>query len=149
MSTGQSPKSKKSPPKKSQPNKAQPKRRAITSRRAPPPAGTYSQAIVARGDFVFISGQTPRRADGVRLGDVDFRAQAVQTMENLRALSEAAGCSLAEQCVQVTVYLRNFADRFEFDEVFATYMGETPPARAIVQSDFVDFDIEVTAVLVK
>lgn len=124
-------------------------RKPVFTKYAPPPAGTYSQAVVARGDFVFISGQTPRRADGVRLGKVDFRAQAIQTMENLKAVTEAAGCTLADNCVQVTVYLQNFEDRFTFDEVFATYVGDVPPARAIVQSSFVEFDVEVTAILVK
>lgn len=126
-----------------------PQKRAIATTNAPPPAGTYSQAVAAKGEMVFISGQTPRGADGARLQNADFRAQATKTMQNVAALAEAAGCNLPDHCVQVTVYLKNLADRFTFDEVFATFVGEVPPARAIVQSNFTDFDVEVAAILVR
>lgn len=116
---------------------------------APAPAGTYSQGIVANGTLIFLSGQTPRLSDGSRLVGVSFERQAVQAMDNLEAVAEAAGCSLAEHFVKATVYLKNLEDRFVFDEVFARYVGATPPARAIVQSNFTDFDIEIEAILAK
>ena len=45
------------------------------------------------------------------------------------------------------MYLKDLQDRFVFDKVYAGYVGEVPPARAIVQSNFVDFDVEVEAIL--
>jgi enamine deaminase RidA (YjgF/YER057c/UK114 family) len=42
-------------------------RRAIVTPAAPPPAGTYSQAIRSNGPLVFSSRQTPRGLDGQRL----------------------------------------------------------------------------------
>jgi len=120
---------------------------AVQTPHAPPPAGTYSQAIAATGNLIFIAGQTPRRADGTRLIGASFNDQAVQTMENLKAVAEAVGGTLEAHCVKVTVYLKNLDDRFVFDKIFAGYVGEIPPARAIVQSNFVDFDIEVDAIL--
>jgi 2-iminobutanoate/2-iminopropanoate deaminase len=124
-------------------------KKIIQTDKAPPPAGTYSQAVEASGTFVFVSGQTPRLPDGTRLTGAPFEAQARQTMENVCAVAEAAGCDLAAHCVQVTVYLKNLDDRHVFDAVFAQYVGKAPPARAIVQSTFIDFDVEVQAVLAK
>jgi len=122
-------------------------KRAVQTQNAPPPAGTYSQAIVATGTLIFISGQTPRLADGTRLISADFEEQAIQTMENLKAVAQAAGGAFDTHCIKVTVYLKDLKDRFIFDRVFADYVGDVPPARAIVQSNFVDFDVEVEAIL--
>jgi len=122
-------------------------KRAVQTPKAPLPAGTYSQAIVTSGTLVFISGQTPRFSDGQRLIGADFEAQALQAMENLKAIAEAAGGTLDTHCAKVTVYLRDIEDRFAFDRVYAKYVGKTPPARAIVQSNFVEFDVEVEAIL--
>lgn len=126
-----------------------PKKRSIASAEAPPPAGTYSQAIAARGEMVFIAGQTPRNPDGTRLPGGDFRAEATRAMQNVDALAKAAGCNLPEHCVHATVYLKDLADRFVFDEVFASFVGDIPPARAIVQSNFTDFTVEISAILVR
>lgn len=120
----------------------------ITTGSAPPPAGTYSQGIMAQGRLVFISGQTPRRADGTRLGQVPFAEQAQQALANLEAVAQAAGLSLATHAAKVTVYLKHLADRTEFDTIYATFVGDTPPTRTIVQSNFEGFDIEVDAILI-
>ena len=121
---------------------------AISTNNSPPPAGTYHQGIIAKGEFVFISGQTPRTLDGKRLGDVPFTEQATCALENLKGIADAANCDLKAHAVKVTVYLKNLNDRAEFDEIYANYVGDTPPSRTIVQSNFIDFDIEIDAILV-
>lgn len=122
----------------------------ISTAEAPAPQGTYAQAVAARGEMVFISGQTPRRPDGVLVDEQSsFEEMARQTMQNLDAVARAAGCSLAEHCVKVTVYLRDLDDRHVFDHVFAEFVAQSPPARAIVQSGFTDFAVEVDAILVR
>ncbi len=123
-------------------------REAITASAAPPPAGTYSQAIRAAGTFVFISGQTPRTSDGVRLKDTPFAQQARMTMDNLAAIASAAGLSL-QDAVKVDVFLRDLADRAVFDAIYAEYVGKPPPARTLTQSNFTEFDVEVSAMLVE
>ena len=120
----------------------------IATDQAPPPAGTYSQGIEATGRMVFLSGQTPRLPDGTRLGDVPFKEQAIQALRNLEAVAAAAGLSLATHGAKVTVYLKNLDDRVEFDAVYAEFLGDVPPSRTIVQSNFTMFDIEVDAILV-
>jgi reactive intermediate/imine deaminase len=119
----------------------------VITNTAPPPAGTYHQGIVTQGKLLFISGQTPRTPDGTRLGAVPFAEQATRTLDNLLAVTEAAEYDLKKHAVKVTVYLKNLDDRIAFDAIFARYVGDIPPARTIVQSNFVDFDIEVDAIL--
>jgi 2-iminobutanoate/2-iminopropanoate deaminase len=121
-------------------------RRAVVTSAAPPPAGTYSQAIRSDGPLVFISGQTPRTLDGRRLIGVPFERQARLALDNLEAIAQAAGLSL-RNAVKVDVFLRDLKDRAEFDVIYATYVGEPLPARTLAQSNFTEFDVEVSAVL--
>ena len=121
------------------------RRRAYSSMLAPEPAGTYSVAIEARG-LVFLAGQTPRDRDNVRHGDQPFAIQAKMALANLEAAANAAGLSLRD-AVKVNVFLRNPADAPEFDAIYATYVGDPPPARTLTQSSLVGFDVEVDAIL--
>lgn len=120
-------------------------RTPITIDTAPPPAGTYSQAIRANG-LLFISGQTPRLPDGTRLNDQPFAVQARQTLSNLEHVAAAAGTSLAH-AASVTCYLRDTDDRGTFDEIWAEFVTEPYPARAVVQSALPGFALEISAIL--
>jgi 2-iminobutanoate/2-iminopropanoate deaminase len=122
------------------------KSKIIKTSDAPPPAGHYCQAVRASGSFVFISGQTPRQTDGQRLSDASFEMQAHQTLKNLKAVATASGLTL-DDAVKVNVYLRRHEDRAEFDRVYREYFKEPSAARALVQSSFIDFDVEVDAIL--
>ena len=120
-------------------------RKAFSSERTPPPAGTYSVAVQAQG-LVFLSGQTPRDRDNVRHGDKPFEVQARMTLDNLEAAANAAGLSLKD-AVKVSVFLKNPSDAKAFDAIYAEYVSDPPPARTLIQSNFAGFDIEVDAVL--
>ena len=122
-------------------------RKAYTSDRAPLPAGSYSVAVEA-GGLVFLAGQTPRDHENVRHGDKPFEVQARMTLDNLEAAANAAGLSL-KNAVKVGVFLRNPADAKAFDALYREYVSEPLPARTLVQSNLVGFDIEVDAVLVR
>ncbi|MGS1104618.1 RidA family protein [Achromobacter anxifer] len=122
-------------------------RKAYSSESTPPPAGTYSVAMQA-GSLVFLSGQTPRDRDNVRHGDKPFAVQARMALDNLEAAANAAGASLCD-AVKVGVFLRDMAHAQEFDAIYASYVGEPPPARTLIQSGFSAFDIEVDAILVR
>jgi 2-iminobutanoate/2-iminopropanoate deaminase len=119
--------------------------RAVRSDGAPTPTGTYSQGI-ACGSLVFLSGQTPRDLDGHRLSHLSFEAQARVAMDNLKAVAESAGLSLGN-AVKVTVYLRDPSNTAVFDEVYRDYISEPWPARTLVQSNFIGFELEVDAIL--
>jgi enamine deaminase RidA (YjgF/YER057c/UK114 family) len=120
-------------------------RKAFSNDRTPPPAGTYSVAIQAQG-LVFLAGQTPRDRDNVRHGDKPFEVQARMALDNLEAAANAAGLSLKD-AVKVGVFLKNPSDAKAFDAIYAEYVCDPPPARTLIQSNLVGFDIEVDAVL--
>jgi enamine deaminase RidA (YjgF/YER057c/UK114 family) len=122
-------------------------RRAFSSETAPAPAGSYNIAVEA-GGLVFLAGQTPRDRDNIRHGDKPFAFQARMTLDNLEAAANAAGLSLKD-AVRVGVFLKNPADAKEFDAIYREYVGDPLPARTLTQSNFVGFDIEVDAVLVR
>lgn len=123
-------------------------RQVVSVSAPPPPAGTYSQAIVAGGEFLFVSGQTPRLADGTRIRGA-FRDDARQAMENLKIVAEAAGYDLRKHFAKAVIYLSDMSNKTEFDSVFAEYVGEVPPARSIVQSSFTEFTIEVEGIFAR
>jgi len=119
-------------------------KRAVSTDRAPAPAGAYSQAILS-GGFVFLAGQGPNAADGSRV-EGSFEDQARQTFSNLRAVAEEAGGSLAD-AVRVGVYLRDMADFPTMNDVYREFFPEPLPARTTIQSDLPGFDIEADAIL--
>ncbi|MBO4223911.1 RidA family protein [Bradyrhizobium neotropicale] len=121
-------------------------RQAISTVAAPPPAGPYSQAISAEGRFVFLAGQTPRTRDGRRISDALFVEQARLALDNLEAAARASGLSL-RHAVKINVYLRSLEDIPAFNQVFAEYIGDPPPARTLTQSSFIDFAVEIDAIL--
>lgn len=118
----------------------------VTTPNAAAPGGPYSPALVANG-FVFISGCTGHKPGPEReLVTSSFHDQVVQTCENLAALAEAAGASLAD-CVRTTVYLSTMDDFDAMNEVFAQYFGPVGPTRTTVQVPLRGFDVEIDAIL--
>lgn len=104
----------------------------IRTEAAPAPfqGAPYNQAIVA-GDFVFVAGQL-----GLRPGDTaiegDIGRQTEQALANLAAILEAAGSSL-DKLVKTSVFLIDLDDFQGMNEVYASKVGEKPPARSTFQ----------------
>jgi 2-iminobutanoate/2-iminopropanoate deaminase len=109
------------------------------------PGGHYSQAVIA-GDFVYLAGACPVLPDGTWVSD-SFADQARAAFTNLKKVAEEAGASLAD-AVRVGVYVRNFADFAEMNEIYQEFIGqENLPARTTLPVALNGFDIEVDAVL--
>ncbi len=106
-----------------------PKKKAITTPKGKV-IGPYSMAIEA-GDLVFVSGQIPLDAATGKLVDGDVSAQARQSLENLRAILEAAGLSFGH-VVKTTIFLTSMADFAAVNEVYKTFVGEPYPARSTI-----------------
>lgn len=71
--------------------------------------------------------------------------QTTQVMENLKAILEAAGSSLA-QAVKATVYLKDFNDFAAMNAVYGAYIapeGVAPPARSTVEVSRLPKDVLV------
>lgn len=120
----------------------------IATDKAPAAIGTYSQAVKA-GNTVYISGQIPLNPQTMELVNDSFEAQAVQVFENLKAIAEEAGGSLA-QLVKVTVLLSDLKYFAQVNEVMARYFSEPYPARAAfaVKALPKDADVEIEAIMV-
>jgi reactive intermediate/imine deaminase len=97
---------------------------------APAAIGPYSQAIRA-GNTVYLSGQIPLNPQSMELVKGDIRAQIRQVFDNLAAVAEAAGGSLAN-AVRLTVYLTDLAHFPIVNEIMAEYCKEPYPARAAI-----------------
>ena len=102
-------------------------KRIISTDKAPAAVGPYSQAVVA-GDMLFISGQIPiDPATGKMVEGLE--AQVTQVLENIKAIVEEAGGSMAS-IVKCTVLLQSMDDFKAMNGIYAGYFESDPPARA-------------------
>jgi reactive intermediate/imine deaminase len=102
----------------------------IHTSRAPAAIGPYSQAIRA-GSTIYLSGQIPLDPKTKELVKGDIRVQTQQVFENLAAVSEASGGSLAN-AVRITIYLTDLANFSVVNEVMADFCKEPYPARVTI-----------------
>jgi|SRR5579871_3986699 len=113
----------------------------ISTPNAPAAIGPYSQAVVSNG-FAFLSGQIPLDPATGKLVEGDIAAQTGRVLENLKAVLEASGSSLAG-VVKTTVYLKDMGEFAKMNEVYATYFPQNPPARATVEAARLPRDVRV------
>lgn len=108
-----------------------PERQAVSTESAPAAIGPYSQGMRV-GDLLFVSGQVPLEPSSGELVKEQIEGQARRCLENLTAVCEAAGGSLAD-AVRCTVYLTDMGDFARVNEVYAEFFeGGDPPARVAV-----------------
>jgi reactive intermediate/imine deaminase len=88
----------------------------------------YSPGVDA-GDYIYISGQGPRRPDGS--SPSSFEAQFRQALDNVKAIVESAGLTM-EHVVYTQVYLQDINQYAEMNKIFREYFARTPPARAVL-----------------
>ncbi|HEY1889484.1 MAG TPA: RidA family protein [Steroidobacteraceae bacterium] len=105
-------------------------RKVIHTDRAPLAIGTYSQAVRA-GDTVYLSGQIPLDPATKEMVSGDMETEIRRVFENLKAVAEAAGGSLA-QAVKVNVYLTDLAHFAKVNEIMALYFPQPCAARAAI-----------------
>lgn len=119
----------------------------IETPNAPLPAGHYSQATVVNG-LVFVAGQLPIKPNREKvLGSIE--EQTLQTLENVKAIVEAAGSDL-HHIAKVTVYISDISLWEGVNKVYTEFFGAHKPARAIVpvKDLHYGFLIEIEAVAV-
>ncbi len=120
----------------------------IQTEHAPAAIGPYSQAVQAGGS-IYVSGQLPINPATGEFAGADIRAQARQSLENIKAILAAAGTDMAH-VVKTTVLLQDMADFAAMNEVYAEYFSEPYPARAAFQVAKLPKDalVEIEAVAV-
>ena len=101
----------------------------VATDKAPAAVGPYSQAVKA-GGFLYSAGQIPLRPDGTMV-EGSIAEQTEQVMNNLAAVLAAAGCGF-EHVVKTTCFLLDMNDFAEFNGVYGSRFGSSPPARSTV-----------------
>jgi 2-iminobutanoate/2-iminopropanoate deaminase len=113
----------------------------ISTQKGPNPMGPYSQAIRANG-FVFVSGQGAVDPATGQLIEGGIAQQATRTLDNLKAIVEAAGSSL-DHAVKVTVFLKDMNDFAAMNEIYTRYFPQNRPARTTVEVARLPKDIRI------
>jgi 2-iminobutanoate/2-iminopropanoate deaminase len=103
--------------------------RAVVPQQMPAAADGFGSPGLDAGDYVYVSGQGPRRQDGNV--PTNFADQVRQSLQNLRSVIEAAGLTM-DHVVYVQVYLEDMNHYGELNKVFADYFAKNPPARAVL-----------------
>jgi reactive intermediate/imine deaminase len=101
----------------------------IATPHAPAAIGTYSQAVRV-GDTIYLSGQIGLDPASMQMVD-GIDGQIVRVFENLKAVAEAAGGSLAD-VVKLNVFLTDLAHFARVNETMALYFSAPYPARAAI-----------------
>lgn len=105
-------------------------RQVISTDKAPAAIGAYSQAVKHAGTL-YISGQIPLDPQTQDVVAGEPRIQIAQVFDNLSAIAEAAGASLAD-VVKLTVYLVDLNEFPVVNEVMGEYFEKPYPARAAI-----------------
>ena len=123
-------------------------RSIIATDHAPAAIGPYSQAVRA-GNTVYFSGQIPLDPATGALVEGDIEAQTRRVFDNLAAVAEAAGGSLAK-VVRAGIYVTDLAHFATVNAVMAEYFQAPYPARSTIEVSGLPkgAQVEVDAVMV-
>jgi 2-iminobutanoate/2-iminopropanoate deaminase len=102
----------------------------IATDAAPKAIGPYSQAVKI-GNVLYTSGQIALDPKTGSLVEGDFAAQVHRVFENMKAVLAAAGANFSN-VAKATVYLTDLANFTTLNEIYASYFGDTKPARSTV-----------------
>lgn len=105
-------------------------REIIHTDKAPQAIGTYSQAVKV-GTTVYLSGQIPLVPATMTLVEGNMEAQIRRVFDNLAAVAEAAGGSLAD-VAKLNIFLTDLSHFPLVNEVMASYFQQPYPARAAI-----------------
>ena len=123
-------------------------KKIINTDKAPKAIGPYSQAVRV-GDLLFASGQIPLEPATGEMVQGGIVEQATRVMENIKGLLESQDLAFSN-VVKTTCFLSDMANFAAFNEVYAKYFTENPPARSTVAVKTLPKDalveVEITAV---
>jgi 2-iminobutanoate/2-iminopropanoate deaminase len=102
----------------------------ISTNNAPGAIGPYSQAVKI-GNFLFVSGQLPIHP-GTNEMPESVAQQTKQSLENVKAILEAAGSDL-QHVVKTTVFLQDMNTFTQMNEVYQSFFSGNYPARSAVE----------------
>lgn len=124
----------------------------VHTEQAPAAIGPYVQAVDL-GNFIFTSGQIPLNPQSGEIPS-DIVQQTRQSLENVKAIIEQAGLSVAD-IVKTTVFVKDLNDfalvNAEYDAFFRENGHPSFPARSCVEVARLpkDVGIEIEAIAVR
>jgi 2-iminobutanoate/2-iminopropanoate deaminase len=122
------------------------RKEVVHTDKVPPARVPLSQATKA-GDWVFASGQLGNDPRTRALAEGGIGPQTRQVCENLKAVLEAGGSSLAN-VVKVTIYMKDLDELPAMNQVFTEYFAVDPPARTTFECSrlVADARVEIEAI---
>ena len=120
----------------------------VSTTTAPAAIGPYSQATKV-GKLVYTSGQIPLDPDTLEIVAGGISEQTERVMQNLMSVLEAAGAD-ADSVFKTTCFLNDMNNFAAFNEIYARYFVENPPARSCVEAARLPKDVlvEVEAIAI-
>ena len=106
-------------------------REVVATGAAPAAIGPYSQGVKSNG-LLFTAGQIPLDPATGTLVEGDIAAQTERVMRNLEAILQEAGAGF-DTVIKTTCFLTDLGDFASFNEVYARFFPQQPPARSTVQ----------------
>ena len=116
----------------------------ITTKTGASPVGAYSQGLRV-GDLIFVSGQGPLDPETGKVVGETIEEQTARTIENIKAILEAGGASLAD-VVKVSAHLTDLSTFERYNKVYASYFPDPKPARTTVGSQLLGIMVEIDAI---
>jgi 2-iminobutanoate/2-iminopropanoate deaminase len=105
-------------------------RSTISTADAPEAIGPYSQAVRS-GGLLFCSGQIPLDPETGEISGTTAAEQATRCLQNLTAVCEAAGTTLAN-ALRLTVYTTELGEFAAINDAYGAFFEADPPARVAV-----------------
>ncbi len=106
-------------------------KKVVKTDKASLPLGPYSQGIIANG-FVFVAGEKGVDPKTGKIVPGGIEPETRQTLENIKAILEAAGSSF-DLAVSAVVHMTNLDDFAMMNKVFADFFKMDPPGRTTVE----------------
>jgi 2-iminobutanoate/2-iminopropanoate deaminase len=104
--------------------------KSVSTDEAPAAVGPYSQGIDT-GSLVMVSGQLGLDPNGEGLA-ADFAGQAKLALNNMHSILRESGCDVPD-IASVDVFVTNLGRFQEFNAIYAEFMGDHRPARAVIE----------------
>lgn len=108
------------------------KKEVIHTVNAPAPAGQYSQAVKL-GNMVYVAGTCPFQIGSSQIlypGDIQEQTRLV--FHYIQEILKVAGTSL-EHAIKVVTYLNDLDQFKDYNEAYAAFFPEDPPARVTIE----------------